>query len=483
MASQQQQQPARKLWGGRFTGKTDPLMEKFNASISFDSRFYKADILGSQAYAKALARKNIITQEEASKLHEGLDLVLAEWEANTFKLEDGDEDIHTANERRLGELIGTHISGKLHTGRSRNDQVATDFRIWVRDEGRKLVVVLKQLIAAAVVRAQNEIDVIMPGYTHLQRAQPIRWSHLILAHAWSWHADCQRLEELLHRLNQLPLGSGALAGNPFQIDRDFLANELGFARVMPNSLYGVSDRDFVAEFLFWGSLTMVHISRFAEDLIIYSTGEFGFVQLADAYSTGSSLMPQKKNPDSLELLRGKSGRVFGGMSGFMMAYKGTPSTYNKDLQEDKEPVFDAYDTLMGSIQITTGVLATLKIRPEKMLASLSIDMLATDLAEYLVRKGVPFRETHHISGEAVRMAEERQCTMADLSLDDFKSLHPSFEADVANVWNFERSIENRCTPGGTSRATVQQQIEDLKEYLGLAGVSNVAEYLETHDLA
>ncbi|KAF9296485.1 argininosuccinate lyase [Mortierella antarctica] len=461
MASQQQQPAARKLWGGRFTGKTDPLMEKFNASISFDSRFYKADIVGSQAYAKALARKGIITQEEASKLHEGLDLVLAEWEANSFKLEDGDEDIHTANERRLGELIGTHISGKLHTGRSRNDQVATDFRIWVRDEGHKLVVVLKQLIAAAVVRAQNEIDVIMPGYTHLQRAQPIRWSHLILSHAWSWHADCQRLEQLLDRLNQLPLGSGALAGNPFQIDRDFLAKELGFARVMPNSLYGVSDRDFVAEFLFWASLTM-HWRVW-----LCSVG---------------SLMPQKKNPDSLELLRGKSGRVFGGMSGFMMAYKGTPSTYNKDLQEDKEPVFDAYDTLMGSIQITTGVLATLKIRPEKMLASLSIDMLATDLAEYLVRKGVPFRETHHISGEAVRMAEERQCTMADLSLEDFKSLHPSFEADVANVWNFEQSIDNRCTPGGTSRVTVQAQIESLKEFLGLAGVSNVSEYLETHDL-
>ncbi|KAG0027344.1 argininosuccinate lyase [Podila clonocystis] len=457
MASQQQQPAARKLWGGRFTGKTDPLMEKFNASISFDSRFYKADIVGSQAYAKALARKGIITQEEASKLHEGLDLVLAEWEANSFKLEDGDEDIHTANERRLGELIGTHISGKLHTGRSRNDQVATDFRIWVRDEGRKLVVVLKQLIAAAVVRAQNEID----------RAQPIRWSHLILSHAWSWHADSQRLEQLLDRLNQLPLGSGALAGNPFQIDRDFLAKELGFARVMPNSLYGVSDRDFVAEFLFWASLTMVHISRFAEDLIIYSTGEFGFVQLADAYSTGSSLMPQKKNPDSLELLRGKSGRVFGGMSGI----------------SKKTKSFDAYDTLMGSIQITTGVLATLKIRPEKMLASLSIDMLATDLAEYLVRKGVPFRETHHISGEAVRMAEERQCTMADLSLEDFKSLHSSFEADVANVWNFEQSIDNRCTPGGTSRVTVQAQIESLKEFLGLAGVTNVSEYLETHDLA
>ncbi|KAK3817439.1 MAG: argininosuccinate lyase [Benniella sp.] len=460
-----QEPAARKLWGGRFTGKNDPLMEKFNASISFDSRFYKADIVGSQAYAKALALKKIITDEEAAKLHDGLNSVLAEWEANSFQIKDGDEDIHTANERRLGEIIGTHISGKLHTGRSRNDQVATDFRIWVRDEGRKLVAVLKELIGAAVLRAENEIDVLMPGYTHLQRAQPIRWSHLILSHAWSWHADCQRLEQLLDRMNQLPLGSGALAGNPFQIDRDFLAKELGFSGLIPNSLYGVSDRDFVAEFLFWASLTMVHISRFSEDLIIYSAAEFGFVQLADAYSTGSSLMPQKKNPDSLELLRGKSGRVFGDMSGFMMTYKGTPSTYNKDLQEDKEPVFDAYDTLMGSLQITTGVLSTLKIRPEKMLASLSTDMLATDLAEYLVRKGVPFRETHHISGEAVRLAEDRSCSMADLTLDDFKKLHPAFDADVIKVWNFEQSIENRCTPGGTSRATVQAQIESLKAFL------------------
>ncbi|KAF9581315.1 argininosuccinate lyase [Lunasporangiospora selenospora] len=455
----------RKLWGGRFSGKTDPLMEKFNASISFDSRFYKADVVGSQAYAKALARKHILTDAEAAKIHEGLDQVLAEWESSSFVLKDGDEDIHTANERRLGEIIGTAISGKLHTGRSRNDQVATDFRIWVRDESQKLITVLKELIGTAVVRAESEIDIIMPGYTHLQRAQPIRWSHLVLSHAWKWHADCLRLEQLLKRMNQLPLGSGALAGNPFGIDRDFLAKELGFDSIIPNSLYGVSDRDFVAEFLFWASLTMVHISCLAEDLIVYSTGEFGFIQVADAYSTGSSLMPQKKNPDSLELLRGKSGRVFGDMTGFMMTYKGTPSTYNKDLQEDKEPVFDAYDTVLGSLQITTGVLATLRVNRDKMLASLSIDMLATDLAEYLVRKGVPFRDTHHIAGEAVRIAEERRCTMADLKLEDFKKLHSAFEEDVVKVWNYEQSIENRNTPGGTSRATVLAQIESLKAFL------------------
>jgi argininosuccinate lyase len=338
-------------------------------------------------------------------------------------------------------------------------------RIWVREEASKLLGYVRELVGVTVARAEKELEVLMPGYTHLQRAQPIRWSHWLLSYAWLWQADAERLEQCLVRLNVLPLGSGALAGNPFNIDRHCLATELGFAGVIENSLYAVSDRDFVAEFLFWASLTMVHISRFAEDLIIYSTGEFGFVQLADAYSTGSSLMPQKKNPDSLELLRGKSGRVFGDMSGFMMTYKGIPSTYNKDLQEDKEPLFDAVDTLAGSLQITTGVLSTLKIRPERMLASLSIDMLATDLAEYLVRKGVPFRETHHIAGAAVKLAEDRGTSMAELSLPDLQGLHPKFEADVAQVWNFERSVENRSSVGGTSKATVLAQAETLKAWL------------------
>ncbi|CAO3616828.1 unnamed protein product [Cunninghamella echinulata] len=338
-------------------------------------------------------------------------------------------------------------------------------RIWLREEATKLLAHLKELISIVVARADKEIDVLIPGYTHLQRAQPIRWSHFLLSYAWLWQADAERLEQLIERLNVLPLGSGALAGHAFNIDREFLAKELGFRSIINNSLYAVSDRDFVAEFLFWASLTMVHISRIAEDLIIYSSGEFGFVKLADAYSTGSSLMPQKKNPDSLELLRGKSGRVFGSMSGFMMSYKGIPSTYNKDLQEDKEPMFDAVDTLSGSLQITAGVISTMNIFPEKMFASLSADMLATDLAEYLVRKGVPFRETHHISGAAVKMAEDKQVSLHELSVDDFKSLHPSFTDDVAKVWSFETSIENRNTPGGTSKSSVSAQINQLKSWL------------------
>ncbi|KAL0083633.1 argininosuccinate lyase [Phycomyces blakesleeanus] len=454
----------KKLWGGRFTGAVDPLMDAFNASIHFDRRMYAADLVGSMAYSKALAKNKIITEEERDLLLSGLEKVMGEWESGVFALKEGDEDIHTANERRLGEIIGG-VAGKLHTGRSRNDQVATDMRIWLRDEASKILAHLKELISITVSRAEKEIDVIMPGYTHLQRAQPIRWSHFLLSHAWLWQADADRLEQLIDRFNVLPLGSGALAGHAFNIDREFLAKELGFRDVIHNSLYAVSDRDFVAEFLFWSSLTMTHISRIAEDLIIYSTGEFGFVKLADAYSTGSSLMPQKKNPDSLELLRGKCGRVFGSMSGFMMSYKGIPSTYNKDLQEDKEPMFDAADTLSGSLQITAGVLSTLDIFPAKMKASLSADMLATDLAEYLVRKGVPFRETHHISGAAVKMAEDRKGSLDQLTVADLKTLHPSFEDDVTSVWSFETSIENRNTPGGTSRSSVQGQISKLKTWL------------------
>ncbi|KAI8985895.1 argininosuccinate lyase [Pilobolus umbonatus] len=454
----------KKLWGGRFSGAVDPLMDAFNASIHFDKRMYAADCIGSIAYAKALAKNNIITAAERDQLVKGLETVMSEWEQGKFVIVAGDEDIHTANERRLGELIGS-VAGKLHTGRSRNDQVATDMRLWLRDEALRLLAHVKELIAVTVSRAEKEIDVIMPGYTHLQRAQPIRWSHFLLSYAWLWQSDAERLEQLIDRFNVLPLGSGALAGHAFNIDRSFLAKELGFRDYINNSLYAVSDRDFVAEFLFWASLTMTHISRIAEDLIIYSSGEFAFVKLADAYSTGSSLMPQKKNPDSLELLRGKCGRVFGSMSGFMMSYKGIPSTYNKDLQEDKEPMFDAADTLSGSLQITAGVLSTLSIFPEKMRASLSGDMLATDLAEYLVRKGVPFRETHHISGAAVKMAEDRNVSLDTLSVKDLKTLHPAFTDDVSKVWSFETSIENRNAPGGTAKSSVLVQIKKLQDWL------------------
>lgn len=453
-----------KLWGGRFTGKTDPLMEEFNASIRFDRRLWAVDIQGSQAYARALAHAGILTEDEAVQIVAGLDGVRQEWERGTFVLRSGDEDIHTANERRLTELIGP-VAGKLHTGRSRNDQVATDVRLWLREEIGHLRRHLRQLIGVTVERAAAEIDLLLPGYTHLQPAQPVRWSHWLLSHAWPWQRDAQRLDELVARVNVLPLGSGALAGNPFPIDRMALARDLGFAAITGNSLDGVSDRDFIAEFLFWATLTMLHLSRLAEDLVIYSSREFGFVTLADAYSTGSSLMPQKKNPDALELLRGKSGRVLGSMTGLMTTLKGLPTSYNKDLQEDKEPLFDAVDNLSGSLQIATGVLSTLTPNPGAMRAALSTEMLATDLAEYLVRKGVPFRETHHIAGAAVRMAEVQGIPLAELEVEDLQKLHTAFDEDVAEVWDFEQSVERRDVDGGTSRRAVLAQIGQLRTWL------------------
>ena len=427
---------------------------------------FHADVIGSKAYARALHKSGILTLHELNELLRGLDLIEDEWRKGTFQIVPGiDEDIHTANERRLGELIGGNIAGKLHTGRSRNDQVATDMRIWLRDVISELDSALVDFLRVSVSRARAEIDVLMPGYTHLQRAQPIRWSHWIMAHSAWFSTDLVRLRELRPRVNQCPLGCGALAGNAFAVDREFLAKELGFDSVISNSLFGVADRDFIVETLQWASTLMGHISRWAEDLIIYSTAEFGFINLADAYSTGSSLMPQKKNPDSLELLRGKSGRVFGQMSGFMYTLKGLPLTYNKDLQEDKEPLFDCVVTVLDSLRIATGVLSTLRVNEGKMQAALTADMLATDLADYLVRKGVPFRETHHVSGSAVKLAEDRGCQISELLVEDFKSLHPQFEDDVLTVFNFEMSVERRAAIGGTARKSVLQQVEEVAKML------------------
>ena len=388
--------------------------------------------------------------------------VAEEWKNGSFRIADDDEDIHTANERRLKELIGP-VAGKLHTGRSRNDQVATDMRMWLLDEVDAIVTLLTDLLRVMVKRAESEVDHLMPGYTHLQRAQPIRWAHWLLSHASYFSNDLDRLRVMRPRISVLPLGAGPLAGNPFAgLDRDALAKELHFDSVGPNSMHSVADRDFVVEMLMWASLFSVHVSKMAEDLIIYSSSEFGFVVLSDAYSTGSSIMPQKKNPDSLELLRGKSGRLYGHLCGFMMSLKGIPSTYNKDLQEDKEPLFDAVDTTKACLQILTGVLSTMTVHADKMRAALTPDMLATDLADYLVRKGIPFRETHHISGSAVKMAEDRHCELTDLTLDDLRTLHPAFDTDIALVWDMEQSVERRNAIGGTSRRAVLEQVARLE---------------------
>lgn len=456
-----------RLWGGRFTGASDPLMDLYNASLPYDKKMYAQDLEGTRVYTMGLEKLGLITAEELKEIHRGLEIIKEEWKSGKFVEKQGDEDIHTANERRLGELIGKNISGKVHTGRSRNDQVATDMRLYVRDELKKLAGYLKSLIETMIKRAEKEINFLMPGYTHLQRAQPIRWSHWISMYATYFTEDYKRLNQIIERLNVSPLGCGALAGHPYGIDREFLAKELNFNGVIGNSLAAVSDRDFVVETMFWSSLFMNHISRFSEDLIIYSSGEFGFIQLADAYSTGSSLMPQKKNPDSLELLRGKSGRVFGSLAGFMMSLKSIPSTYNKDMQEDKEPLFDAMLTVEHSILIATGVISTLTPKSERMEASLSMDMLATDLADYLVRKGVPFRETHHISGECVRAAEENSLSGIDqLSMEQFKKIDSRFEDDVFKTFNFEQSVERRDATGGTAKSAVIKQLNALKDTLG-----------------
>ncbi|KAI3406606.1 ARG4 [Candida oxycetoniae] len=461
--SAQDQPSESKLWGGRFTGPTDPLMDLYNASLPYDKIMYEADLTGTKVYTQGLNKLKLISDEELVKIHEGLEIIRQEWAENKFVEKPGDEDIHTANERRLGEIIGKHIAGKVHTGRSRNDQVATDMRIFVRESLKNLSLKLKAFIETILKRAESEISVLMPGYTHLQRAQPIRWSHWLSSYATYFTEDYNRLQQVIERVNKSPLGAGALAGHPYGIDREFLAKGLNFDGVIGNSLTAVSDRDFVVETLFWGTLLMNHISRFAEDLIIYSTAEFGFVKLADAYSTGSSLMPQKKNPDSLELLRGKSGRVFGGLAGFLMSTKSIPSTYNKDMQEDKEPLFDALTTVEHSILIATGVISTLTINKEKMEAALTMDMLATDLADYLVRKGVPFRETHHISGECVRKAEDEKLSGIDqLSFEQFKEIDDRFEKDVMDSFDFEVSVERRSAIGGTAKSAVLKQLENLK---------------------
>lgn len=453
-----------KLWGGRFVGAIDPIMEKFNASISYDQRMWAADIQGSMAYAKALEKAGLLTKSEMDQILNGMDKIHEEWSKGTFLIKDGDEDIHTSHERRLKELIG-ETAGKLHTGRSRNDQVATDMRIWLRDEISVLSGHMNRLIKTMVERAAVEIDILFPGYTHLQRAQPIRWSHWMLSHAVALSRDAERLDEIRRRTNVLPLGSGAIAGNPFQIDREFLRKELQFDAISLNSMDATSGRDFVAEILFWCSLCLIHLSKISEDLIIYCTKEFGFVTLSDAYSTGSSLMPQKKNPDSLELIRSKAGRVFGRCSGFLMTLKGLPSTYNKDLQEDKEGMFESIDTVTAILQVAMGVISTLQVNEKAMKNALSPDMLATDLAYYLVRKKMPFREAHGASGRAVHLAESKGVEVSQLSLDELKTISPLFESDVAKVWNYTNSVEQYTAAGGTARCSVMSQIKQLRAWL------------------
>ena len=461
-----------KLWGGRFEGSPDGLMERFNASIGFDWRLWAADIEGSMAYARALERAGLLTADEVDRLIQGLEAVAREFEAGEFEIKPSDEDIHTAVERRLGELVGDPstgsgqgVAGKLHTGRSRNDQVATDLRLYLMREIPDLHQRLVELQEAILAKAEQHLEVIMPGYTHLQRAQPVLFSHWLMSYFWMLQRDRERLGDLEKRVAVLPLGAGALAGHALGIDRHFLAAELGFRAICENSLDAVSDRDFVVEFLFWAALLQTHLSRLAEDLIIWSSAEFGFVELDDAYATGSSLMPQKKNPDSLELLRGKVGRMVGHLVALLITLKGLPSTYNKDLQEDKEPLFDALDTLKLALPVAAGVVRTLKVNAEAMAAALDDAMLATDLADYLVRHGVPFRQSHELVGRAVRRAEALGLPLSELPLAEFQAISETFDSDLYAVFDHRRSVEARDSYGGTATVAVRQQIEQARAVL------------------
>jgi argininosuccinate lyase len=452
------------LWGGRFSEPSDADLRALNDSIGFDKRMYAQDIAGSIAYARAIASAGVMTDGEAQTIVRGLESVLAEFEAGTFELKPADEDIHTAVERRLTEIVGA-VGGKLHTGRSRNDQVATGFRLWVMAALTEMDGLLLQLQTALIEQAEQHIYTLMPGYTHLQPAQPITAAHWLMSFFWMLTRDRERLRGAHQRTAVSPLGSGALAGTPFPIDRAHLAEELSFHSYSQNSLDGVSDRDFAVETLFVLALTGTHLSRLAEDVIIYSNPQFGYITLNDRYSTGSSLMPQKRNADPMELTRGKAGRLIGNLTGLLTTLKGLPSTYNKDLQEDKESIFDSIDTLKLLLPIVTAITRTLKLNPDKMRAALTDDMLATDLADYLVHKGIPFRQAHQIVGQAVQMASLQCVRLAELSLETLQSLSELFTPDVQTVFDFDASIARRKAPGGTAPDAVKQQISLAKEWL------------------
>jgi argininosuccinate lyase len=453
-----------KLWGGRFARPTDTLVRQFHDSLPFDVRMYNEDITGSIVWAKGLVKAGILTEAEAITLIEGLTQVRAEFDEDRFAFDAGDEDIHTAVERRLTEIVGP-VGGKLHTGRSRNDQVATDFRLWTMQAIKQVQAQLMQLQTAVVNNAAANLMVPMPGYTHLQHAQPVTWGHWLLSHFWPLQRDQERWAEVLGRTAVCPLGSAAFAGSAFPIDREFLAAELGFNSITANSQDGVSDRDFVADFLYAATMTGLHLSRLSEQLALYSSAEFGFVRLDDAYATGSSIMPQKKNPDTLELTRGKAGRLLGNLTGFLATIKGLPSSYDKDLQEDKEPLFDAFDTLDLALPVMAGVIDTLRINADKMAAQLEPGLLATDLADYLVRRGLPFRQAHHIIGEVVQTAEARSVVITDLSLADLQGISELFGDDVTAVFNFQSSLNSRDVPGGTSEKALQAQLQAARNVL------------------
>ncbi|MBK34693.1 MAG: argininosuccinate lyase [Gemmatimonadetes bacterium] len=437
-------------------------MERFNASIGFDRRLYRVDIEGSRVQARALHESGHLSESELAEALGGLDRVEKEIEADSLPLTDDLEDIHMAVEKRLIELVGP-VGGKIHSGRSRNDQVALDERLYLREAIAGTDDRLQTLQSAVVDLAEAHLDTILPGYTHVQQAQPIRLAHWAMALFWMLDRDRGRFRDCWSRANASPLGSGALGGSAYPVDREKMASELGLERVTENSIDAVSDRDALLEYLSAAAITMMHLSRFCEDLILWSSSEFGFVELDDAYATGSSMMPQKKNPDSLELVRGKTGRVYGNLAALLTVMKGVPLTYSKDMQEDKEPLFDTIDTLWMCLAVFTGAWSTMRIRPDRMRSGLDGAILATDLADYLSRKGVPFRDCHRIVGRLVRESLDEGKRLDELGLDSLRAVSAVFEADVSSVLSPENSTNDRNLPGGTGRDAIVRQIEAARQ--------------------
>ncbi|WP_022851537.1 argininosuccinate lyase [Limisalsivibrio acetivorans] len=454
-----------KPWAGRFKLPTNKFVEEFNASIHFDKRLYKYDVNGSIAHVRMLAACGIVTDEEADSIVEGLGNVLQEIEDGTFEFRTEDEDIHMAVEKRMTELVGP-VGGKLHTARSRNDQVALDMRMYLRAEIEIIRGYLLELIKVLCDKAEAEMGAVMPGYTHLQTAQPILFSHYIMAYCQMLKRDYGRFTDCAERMNLSPLGSGALAGTTFPIDRDRTAEALGFDAPTENSLDSVSDRDFALEFLSAASICQMHLSRLSEELIIYSTSEFDFIELSDDFCTGSSIMPQKKNPDMPELIRGKTGRVYGSLMGMLTTMKGLPLAYNKDMQEDKEPVFDTADTIKASLKIFIPMMEKMQIKREKMRESASLGFsTATDLADYLVRKGVPFRQSHHIVGSAVAKALDKGCDISELTIEELKSFSNRIDEDVYSYITVDASVNSRAAKGGTAEKSVKEQIDNARKFI------------------
>ena len=454
---------AKKPWEGRFTGKTDKAVEIFTASIDFDKRLYKYDIMGSIAHCRMLEKCKIITSAESKKIIKGLKSIEKSIESGRFQYNDALEDIHMNIEKKLIDKIGS-VGGKLHTARSRNDQVALDIRLYLRDEVEAVQKLISDFCRVLIKLAARNLNIIMPGYTHLQRAQPVLLSHHLLAYVEMFKRDKERLQEILKRVNVLPLGSSALAGTSFPLDRNYVAKLLNFPKISENSLDAVSDRDFSGEFCFASSLLMMHLSRMSEELILWSSSEFSFIELDDSFCTGSSIMPQKKNPDVPELVRGKTGRVYGNLVSLLTMLKSLPLAYNKDMQEDKEPLFDTVDTVKNSLTIFSRMMIKIKINRQKMLGAASEEFsTATEIADYLAKKGVPFRKAHEVTGKIVKYCKKKNKTLFKLTIKEWKSFSEKFDSNVLKAIDIKKSIENKNMVGGTSSKQVVKRIEKLKK--------------------